>query len=469
MKSVLQIYSYLPPSVRSIGASIQGARLRAWRYGANTEELVAKALERDHWSAGQWATWQKQRLHHLLHRAVTNVPYYRKFWAERRRRGDRSSWEQLENWPILEKESLRANPAAFLADDVEVRSMKQVHTSGTTGTSLDLWRSKNTEREWYALFEARCRSWHGISRHDRWAILGGQLVTPVRQRRPPFWVWNAPLKQLYMSSYHLAPDLIPHYLDALKNYRISYLLGYPSALYELALEALRSKRDLRMRVVLANAEPVFAYQRQAIEEAFQCPMRETYGMAEIAAAASECEQGRLHLWPEVAWIEVFADEGSSGDLICTGLLNADMPLIRYRVGDRVSLPDANTVCSCGRALPAFASVEGRMDDTLYTSDGRRVGRLDPAFKSELPIREAQVIQETLNRVRVRYVPAAEFNQAAARSITERLQSRLGPLEVVLERVDEVPRTSNGKFRAVVCNLPAELKESLRQAVVSERF
>ena len=31
----------------------------------------------------------------------------------------------------------------------------------------------------------------------------------LKQRRPPFWVWNAGLKQLYMSSFHLAPDLSP--------------------------------------------------------------------------------------------------------------------------------------------------------------------------------------------------------------------------------------------------------------------
>src|SRR5437016_14584366 len=100
--------------------------------------------------------------------------------------------------------------------------MKHVHTSGTTGQSLDLWRSKSTERAWYALFEARCRRWYGVSRHERWAILGGQLVTPVGLRRPPFWLWNAALNQLYMSSYHSAPDLVPHYLDSLSRYRIGY-------------------------------------------------------------------------------------------------------------------------------------------------------------------------------------------------------------------------------------------------------
>jgi len=43
-----------------------------------------------------------------------------------------------------------------------------------------------------------------------------------------------------------------------------------------------------------------------------------------------------------------------------------------------------------------------------------------------------------------------FVEAAERtleSLRERLRDRLGPVEVLLERVDAVPRTSRGKFRA----------------------
>ena len=186
-----------------------------------------------------------------------------------------------------------------------------------------MWLTPENVRRWYALFEARCRNWYGVARSDRWAILGGQVVTPTNKRRPPFWVWNSPLNQLYMSSYHLAPDLIPFYFDALKTYRIKYILGYTSSIYELACEALRLGRDdLQMAVVLTNAEPVFGYQRKAIEEAFKCPVRETYGMAELVAAASECEAGKMHSWPEAGSVEVLEDnrpvsKGDAGDLVCT--------------------------------------------------------------------------------------------------------------------------------------------------------
>jgi phenylacetate-CoA ligase len=459
----LQIYHRLPWHARNVVASLRGSYLRRWRYGVETERLVEEALEREHWGFNRWKNWQEERLAFVLHRAASRVPYYREQWIARRRKGDHSSWQYLENWPTLEKESLRQNQTAFVADDCNIRKMFHEHTSGTTGKALDLWWSRKTVQMWYALFEARWRRWYGISREDRWAILGGQLITSIADRQPPFWVWNAPLKQLYMSSYHLAPNLIPYYLDALKKYRIKYIFGYSSSLNTLAQEILRLERkDLQMAVAITNAEPLLVDQRWSISEAFQCPVRETYGMAEIVAAASECNREQLHLWPEVGWVEVFdndqlVDNGTPGELVCTGLLNTDMPLIRYRVGDRGALRPTTDCCACERGLPKLASLEGRIDDVLYTTDGRRIGRLDPVFKDRLPVREAQIIQEALDRVRLRYVPAMDFKPDMARLMVQRLQERMGAVEVLLERMDEIPRDHNGKFRSVICQLPAEEK------------
>ena len=105
-------------------------------------------------------------------------------------------------------------------------------------------------------------------------------------------------------------------------------------------------------------------------------------------------------------------------------------------------------------------LEGRTDDVLYTTDGRAVGRLDPVFKADLPFRETQIIQEARRRVRVRYVPAPGFSDAAIAQLAERLRDRLGRVEVVWEHVDRIPRGANGKFRAVMCMLPNEDRRSV---------
>src|ERR1041385_9327623 len=95
----------------------------------------------------------------------------------------------------------------FLAEDCDPRRMFREHTSGTTGTPVLIWRSRESLEQLYAIADDRTCGWENIPKGVRWARLGGQLVTPVRQRRPPFWVWNAAMRQLYLSSYHLAPDL----------------------------------------------------------------------------------------------------------------------------------------------------------------------------------------------------------------------------------------------------------------------
>jgi len=454
----LSLYHGLPGWLRDVAASAHGWRLERQRYGRETERLVGEALERESWTEEQWQRWREERLARLLDRAARQVPYYRAMWAERRVRGDQGSWERLENWPVLEKEALRREPEAFVAEDCDRRRMVEEHTSGTSGTPLKLWQSRKALRAWYALFEARWRRWHGVSRGDRWAILGGQLVVPVERRRPPFWVRNWPMRQLYLSSYHLAPEFIAEYVEALRRFRPAYLWGYSSALYALALEWRRAgARDLRLRVVLTNAEPLFAHQREAMEEAFDAPVRETYGMSELAAAAGECEEGKMHWFPDAGVVEIVeAGPDGAGDLVATGLLNEDMPLIRYRVGDRVKPAPAGARCECGRTLPLLERIEGRLDDVIVTPEGRRVGRMDPVFKADLSIREAQIVQEALDVVRVRVVPGAEFGKRQEEELKQRVRLRLGEgVRVEVERVKEIERGSNGKFRAVVSRLGAE--------------
>lgn len=452
----MNVFHALPSWLRSAAASLHGFHLRSWRFGSETPRLTREAIERETWDPVQWERWRRERLAEVLHRAATRVPFYREYWAKRRAAGDTASWQVLENWPILEKEELRKQPHAFVADDCDRKRMFLARTSGTTGTPLNLWRSRKTMRALYALSNARTKGWHGLTSQHRWAKLGGQVVTLGRRQKPPFWVWNAALCQLYMSTYHLAPHFIEHYLDALVAYRIEYLFGYTSSIFALAQESIRLKRrDLKFKVVITEAEPLFDYQRRVIEEAFQCPVRETYGMGEIVTAASECPEGTLHQWPEIGWIEVVKDDqpvaqGQSGELIATNLLNSDMPLIRYRVGDRGRL--TNEACQCGRTLPSMEISEAGSYDLLISPDGRQILGLEDVFFS-MPVRQAQIVQERLDLIRARYVPTDEFTPESAKEIIRGVQARMQGVEVILEAVNEIPRSANGKFWIQICNVP----------------
>lgn len=459
MLDLLTAYHILPYPFRVIAASLHGFRLQTIRYSTQTDHLVSEAIVHESWTSDQWNSWQQEKMAQMLFHASRNIPYYRQYWEARRRNGNKASIELLENWPVLTKDAVRNQPHAFVASSANLRSQIMEHTSGTTGKPMKFWVSPDAIRQWYALFEARWRGWYGLSRHDRWGILGGQMVSPFTQKKAPFWVWNASMKQLYFSSYHIAPENIVSYLEAIQSYRLVYLLGYASSLYSLAQQALEQNLVIpALKAVISNAEPLYTHHREVISKAFQCSVFDTYGLSENVCAASECLHGKLHLWNEVGITEVLdtdSDEplpiGNSGRMVCTGLLNLTMPLIRYDIGDRGFL-STETVCTCGRSMPILGGIEGRNDDVILTHDGRRIGRLDPVFKADLPIREAQIIQENLKRVVVRFVPARGCTSTDLSTLVNRLRERLGDMEIVLEAVEEIPRSANGKFRAVISNI-----------------
>jgi phenylacetate-CoA ligase len=178
-----------------------------------------------------------------------------------------------------------------------------------------------------------------------------------------------------------------------------------------------------------------------------------YGSAEMVAFVAQCEYGTYHVWPSFGTVELLVDgraalPGETGELVCTGYINPAMPLLRYRTGD---LAVAGDGCSCGSPFQALLSIEGRMDDIIITPDGRRVGRLDPVFKGvpDNAFMEAQIVQETIERIVLRYVKGSRYSETALETVRDNLQNRLGPrMQIDTEEVAALPRGSNGKLKAV---------------------
>lgn len=167
----------------------------------------------------------------------------------------------------------------------------------------------------------------------------------------------------------------------------------------------------------------------------------------------------MHISPDVGFVEVVDDEdkplppGRTGQLICTSLMNHVQPFIRYRLGDIGALSESD--CRCGSAMPVLARIEGRTGDVLITRDGRRIGRVGPIFKGAAGIVEAQVVQDDLDKFRIRIVPGADYSQDDGKTIVRNLADRLGRADIRVELVDQIERTKAGKFRTVVCNVRGE--------------
>jgi phenylacetate-CoA ligase len=153
-----------------------------------------------------------------------------------------------------------------------------------------------------------------------------------------------------------------------------------------------------------------------------------------------------------------ATAGEWGELVCTGLINLAMPLIRYRVGDAGI--GAVGPCACDLNTSILSSIVGRIEDIVVTPDGRHVGRLDHAFKDMLNVKEAQIIQERVESILVKVVPRDGFGPDDERVILNELRLRLGDaIEIQTQLVDRIPRTATGKFRFVVSRVPVQIGSS----------
>ena len=68
-------------------------------------------------------------------------------------------------------------------------------------------------------------------------------------------------------------------------------------------------------------------------------------------------------------------------------------------------------------------------------------------------RKTQLIQDELDRIRVKIVPADEYTEEDGRHLVEKLTSYLGKdVRITLEIVDDIERSRSGKYQWIVSNL-----------------
>lgn len=430
------------------------------RFSAEYDQLVEQIVSREGWTAEQFRVHQSRQLREVVELATTRVPHYREMFAKT---GvvwrDIRTPEDLPRLPILDKAAVRAEPLRFLDETLDRRKLALMHTSGTTGTPLDIYRSSGQQATAFAYLDARLHRQAGLRRRgNRSVSIGGSLVTAPGRTKPPFWVLNRRWQQLYMSSYHLSEANLPAYVQGLREFGPDYIEGYPSSVYAVARHIVdHGLAPVPMRAAFTTAETLFDYQRQAIAQAFGCRTYNQYGCGEMCLFAAECEAGSMHLSPEVGIVEIVDDAGQPlpagqvGQVVCTGLVNRVQPFFRYRLGDLASL--SATPCTCGKGMPVLERIEGRIDAVLVTRDGRRVGRLDPVFKGARGIAEAQIVQDDYDAFRIRIVPSSQYTDADGKAVVASLMERVGQANVRVEIVRQIERTAAGKFLAVVSNLP----------------
>jgi len=459
-KTLDRIYAHSPIWLQNVGISLYGLMWRHRRFGGNFARYVTEFQARESFTAEQWRAYQTEQLRLLLVHARRHVPHYTELFAGLRLSDDdlsRFSLDDLPTLPMLEKEQIRNEPERFVSRSVPLHHLNHYHTSGTTGTPLTVLRATDTDHKIQALYEVRVRNWAGLNRKMSRAMFGGRIIVPRAHDRGPFWRHNLIERQLYMSVFHISPSNVAAYVDILNRFRPDYLVGYACSQHILArMIAEHGLEIYRPRAILTTSEKLTPEMRETISEVFGCPVYDGYSAYEACCHISECEHHTLHESPDMGIIELLdeagqpAKEGDYGEIVATGLLNFDQPLIRYRTGDLTIR--ATGSCACGRAMPTYQELIGRLDDIVVSADGREIVRFSGIFK-ELPhVREGQIVQKTVTDFLVRIAITEGFTEDEKATIHNRLHTRLGPVNLEFEYVEEIERTLRGKFRAVISHV-----------------
>jgi phenylacetate-CoA ligase len=412
------------------------------------------------WSRDQLEAYRVECLRRVLSLAGAKVPYYRRVFREIgfEPAGIREIAD-LRRLPLSDKSILRSHFAELTAEDA--RGLVERRTTGSTGEPLTFLVSRerisfDVAAKW------RGMRWWGVDIGDPEIVVWGSPIEIKVQDRFKK-IRDRVLRSHLLPIIDISTAKLDEYLDTIRRVKPRMMFGYPSAIAQLARRAKTrgmTMSDLEIRAVFVTSEVLQPPWRQAITEAFGCPVVTEYGARDAGHMARECPDGSLHMTTEYLEIEVLdeqglpAGHGQSGEVVVTNFESGAFPFLRYRTGDMATLQDRR--CPCGRSLPLIGQISGRTNDCLVATDGRLVhdSALNYVIRALQGVQAYKIVQEQLTDIHVMIIPGPGFPGDAQQRIAERYRQLLGAeVEVRVERVADIPREASGKFRHVVTRVP----------------
>jgi phenylacetate-CoA ligase len=449
-----KIYSWLPVPLQHAAVSYEGRRIRRFRFEAEFHELLNEYKSRTFMSRQEVLALRDRRLSEFVLHAATTVPYYQELFARLKLDPrDVRTPDDLKVLPILKKSDVQELGERLWSQAVDPRTVRIERTSGSTGGGLRFPMTFRANREHWAVY-ARYLGWHGLDPLHTWCLhFGGRVLVPRKQRRPPYWRWNYPGKQLLFSAYHLGPATAADYLRAMERSGATWIHGYTSQVTLIAGYALQHRAQLPIRWVSLASENVMPHQIETIERAFGVRPVQHYAMGESVANFSLCPLGKLHVDEDYAAVEFEPAADGSYLVLGTNFTNPVFPLLRYDPGDLATLDDTGAGCACGRPGRVVQSVDGRKEDYIVTRSGAKLGRLNLAFVDLMRIREIQIFQDKPGFMEVRIVRGPGYNDEDEQRARAELDRRVGgDVDYTIEYRDALERTPSGKLRFVISQI-----------------
>lgn len=320
-----------------------------------------------------------KRLRRTLEAVAAAHPFYRRRFSEAGLRPqDIRSLDDLSALPLTHKSDYIGDPEAFRlrADDLpadfpaEERVLWDVaYTTGTTSGKPSPFY--NTAHDAYAIWDQarRCNAAEGLTAVDRVANLyplagfpTGAFLSVIRSSM----IGGFPVVHGLTGSANSelkVRNSLAEALTMVARFRPTVLWGVPSFIRRFLDEAGRQGADLsEVRLVLTSGEPVPAMLRAELREqlarlgAASVDIRARYAFTEMQGGLVQCAEDApaQNLCPDLYHLETVdpesgrrLEDGESGALAITHLHRRGTVLLRYLVGDIVTLSRAPCP-HCGR-------------------------------------------------------------------------------------------------------------------------
>lgn len=366
----------------------------------------------------------------------------------RRTRYGRHYGSTLEEWPILGKDSVRADPSAFIAPG----SLRvPATTGGTTGSPLLLQHSLRCIAA-EQVFLDDILSAHGLTwAGARIAVLRGDVVKPVDDPEPPFARLSHGGRRLVLSSPHLTAARLDWYLERLCSFQPDVLYSMPTMLANLLMLLEQTGRTLRVPLVLASSERLDVELYRRTQSVLGARVIDYYGLSERVALAVRSDEEQWRFEPAYGRVELLPteeDEIVDGrrhvPIIATGYWNPAQPLVRYNTGDFAIVPASRQADLAAIAMgrQPFFGIAGRDDEFVFTPDGRRIAALNHLPREVRNVLRLQVIQEKLNHLTIKVLATRQFcSDDRARLLANaraKVPSSMGIEIVTVERLETTP-------------------------------
>lgn len=307
---------------------------------------------------------------HLSHAA--NAPYYKELFAQHGiHPTELQSMDDFLCIPFTDRKKLDEQGDRFQTVP-EKRIVDLSLTSGTTGPPVKVpYTAFDLDR---LAFNETMAFWGAGIRSDDICQIA---VTLDRCFIAGLAYYNG-LVKLGAKTIRSGPGQPARQWELIRTLHPTVLVGVPSFLLQVANWAKNNDyvpEQAGIRLLVTIGEPIrrpdftLTPLGQNLTDAWNCPIRSSYGATELETGLTECSTERGgHIHPEMSIVEIIDEQGNvlpdgqPGEMVFTPLGVEGFPLIRFKTGDITRKYTGK--CSCGWTTSRIGPIEGRMSQRL---------------------------------------------------------------------------------------------------------